>query len=162
MKTILVVSDTHGSASVFLRVAAKNPGAAALIFLGDGCRDLERVRDQLKLPLYPVSGNCDFGCFEPVDGLAAFEGTLFYYTHGSQYGVKTSTEALARAAAARGADVALFGHTHAPCLERAEGVVLFNPGSAARPRCGGPTYGRVTVEQGHPPRFEHLPVPDFE
>jgi len=40
MKTILVLSDTHGSASAFTRVAAKNPKADALIFLGDGCKDL--------------------------------------------------------------------------------------------------------------------------
>ena len=55
MKTILVLSDTHGSASAFTRVAAKNPKADALIFLGDGCKDLEKVQDALPMPVYPVT-----------------------------------------------------------------------------------------------------------
>ncbi len=162
MKTILVLSDTHGSASAFARVLAKNPAADALIFLGDGWRDLDRVRDALPLPVYSVAGNCDFGCLDPWEGLAAFEGVLFYYVHGHQYGVKYGVDDLARNAIARGADVALFGHTHCPDLVELGRVTLFNPGSAGMPRVGRPTYGRITVEQGKPPRFEHLQVPDYE
>lgn len=161
MKTILVLSDTHGSASAFLRVADKNPKADALIFLGDGWRDLERVRDQLSMPVYTVAGNCDFGCLDPDDGLVAFEGVLFYYAHGHQYGVKTTPYGLARVAAQRGADVALYGHTHCPNLEQADGVTLFNPGSAGMPRVGRPSYGRITVADGKA-QFEHLDVPDYE
>lgn len=162
MKTILVLSDTHGSASAFTRVAAKNPGANALIFLGDGCRDLEKVQEQLPMPVYPVHGNCDFGALEPGEGLVAFEGVLFYYVHGHQFDVKYTYEALARCAAARGADAALFGHTHLPDLVQIGGVTLFNPGSAALSRNGRPTYGRITVEQGKAPVFEHLEMPDYE
>ena len=51
MKTTLVLSDTRGSASAVTRVAAKNPGADALIFLGDGCRDLEKVQNALPMPV---------------------------------------------------------------------------------------------------------------
>ena len=162
MKTILVLSDTHGPASAFTRVAAKNPGADALIFLRDGCRDLEKVQNALPMPVYPVHGNCDFGSLEPAEGLAAFEGVLFYYVHGHQYGVKYSYEDLARNALCRGADVALFGHTHCPDLIRLDKVTLFNPGSAAIPRAGRPTYGRITVERGKAPVFEHLEMPDYE
>lgn len=162
MKTILVLSDTHGSASAFTRVAAKNPKADALIFLGDGCKDLEKVQDALPMPVYPVHGNCDFGALEPGEGLVAFEGVLFYYVHGHQYNVKYSYEDLARNAICRGADVALFGHTHCPDLVQLDKVTLFNPGSAAIPRSGRPTYGRITVEEGKAPVFEHLEMPDYE
>lgn len=162
MKKIIVLSDTHGSASAFLRVAQANPGAAALLFLGDGWRDLERVREELAMPVYSVRGNCDFGSLDPEEGLSAFEGVLLYYVHGHQYGVKYGLEELARAAAARGADVALFGHTHAAACRQIGGVWLFNPGSAALPRSGRPSYGLITVQQGQPPRLEHFPVPDYE
>lgn len=162
MKTILVLSDTHGSASAFTRVAAKNPKADALIFLGDGCKDLEKVQEQLPMPVYPVHGNCDFGALEPGEGLVAFEGVLFYYVHGHQYNVKCGYEDLARNAICRGADAALFGHSHCPDLVQLDKVTLFNPGSAALPRTGRPTYGRITVEQGKAPVFEHLEMPDYE
>ena len=114
------------------------------------------------MPVYPVHGNCDFGALEPGEGLAAFEGVLFYYVHGHQYNVKYSYDDLAWGAICRGADVALFGHTHCPDLVRLNKVTLFNPGSAALPRTGRPTYGRITVEEGKAPVFEHLEMPDYE
>ena len=82
--------------------------------------------------------------------------------HGHQFDVKYTYEALARCAAARGADAALFGHTHLPDLVQIGGVTLFTPGSAALPRNSRPTYGRITVEQGKATVFEHLEMPDYE
>ena len=58
--------------------------------------------------------------------------------------------------------MALFGHTHCPDLVQLDKVTLFNPGSAAIPRSGRPTYGRITVEEGKAPVFEHLEMPDYE
>ena len=74
----------------------------------------------------------------------------------------TLSDDLARNAICRGADVALFGHTHCPDLVQLDKVTLFNPGSAAIPRSGRPTYGRITVEEGKAPVFEHLEMPDYE
>ena len=66
------------------------------------------------------------------DGLAAFDGVLIFYTHGHMYGVKYDLDTLADAASARGAEVALFGHTHIPHAETRSKVFLFNPGSCGR------------------------------
>ncbi len=46
------------------------------------------MRPELKI--YSVRGNCDYASFAPPDGLAAFGGVLFYYTHGNLYNVKTN------------------------------------------------------------------------
>ncbi len=70
------------------------------------------------MKVYAVAGNCDFGALEPLDGLAAFDQVVVFYTHGHMYGVKYDLDTLADAAAARGAEVALFGHTHKPSPSR--------------------------------------------
>ena len=71
--------------------------------------------------------------------------------------MKYSTEALAAAAGAAGADVALYGHTHVPYTATlpagatAGGVVLAKPllllcpGSLGEPRGGAPSFATVTV-----------------
>lgn len=150
---LLVVSDSHGDTRALYRTVEREKDADAVLFLGDGIRDVEALREERpSLRLYAVRGNCDFAAFDPIDGLAAFGGVLFYYTHGHRYSVKSGTQALAEAAAARGAQAALYGHTHQPALCEAQGVTLFNPGALCR--TGGGSYGVITVENGAP-AFSH-------
>lgn len=141
---ILVFSDSHGNTRGLLTAAARHRDADAAFFLGDGMRDADELADEFpRLPLYRVRGNCDFASFDPVDGLAPLGGFVFYYTHGNYYYVKAGCTELAEAARARGADVALFGHTHEPLCETLNGVTLFNPGSAGYLRG---SYGVITIE----------------
>ena len=134
MTKLLILSDSHNSRLAIENIlAAEADSIDALIFLGDGLRDLEQALTFYpSLRAYAVAGNCDFGALEPLDGLAAFDGVVVFYTHGHMYGVKYDLDTLADAAAARGANVALFGHTHIPVAEERGGVFLFNPGSCAR------------------------------
>ena len=85
-------------------------------------------------------------------------GVLFFYTHGHHYGVKMGSERLAECAGERGADVALFGHTHRRELVRGVGTAatVFNPGSL---RDGG-SYGVITIENGKC-SFTWKRVPEF-
>lgn len=148
---LLVFADSHGYSGHMLRAAKQEGGVAACFFLGDGERDADKLAAACPaLPLYSVRGNCDFGSFLPLEGLAPFGGVLFYYTHGHACGVKQGTGLLWQTARRAGAAVALFGHTHTPCCEEREGVTLFNPGSVALPRGGAPSYGRITLEGGAP------------
>lgn len=146
---ILVLSDTHGRLGD-LRWVLENETADALFFLGDGLYDLDRAVELRKTPLpypvYRVRGNCDVGYPEPIEGLAPVGGVLFFYTHGHAYGVKSGQERLAEAAAARGADVALFGHTHQKTLRRGMGVTatVFNPGSLM----SSYSYGVIHITDG--------------
>ena len=59
---ILVLSDSHGMPSRILDAVEAHPEAEALIFLGDGERDLDTVESYYhSLPnVIKVAGNCDF------------------------------------------------------------------------------------------------------
>ena len=150
MTKLLILSDSHNSRLAIENIlAAEADSIDALIFLGDGLRDLEQALTFYpSLRAYAVAGNCDFGALEPLDGLAAFDGVVVFYTHGHMYGVKYDLDTLADAAAARGANVALFGHTHIPVAEERGGVFLFNPGSCGRCYTGPNTYGILTLADG--------------
>ena len=160
MTRLVVVSDSHGNPAALRRAIASVPDANAVFFLGDGIRDLLQVREEFPgLRFYPVAGNCDYGALEPTDGLAAFDGVVIFYTHGHMYGVKYDLDTLADAASARGAEVALFGHTHIPHAETRSGVFLFNPGSCGRCYTGPDTYGILTLDKGKVTAYEHKEVP---
>ena len=146
---ILVISDVHGRMRD-LRWVLQNETADAMFYLGDGLYDLngalELNKTPVPYPIYRVAGNCDVGYQEPTEGMAPFAGVLFFYTHGHHYGVKASLGQLQEEAADRGADVALFGHTHYKTLRAATSVTpaLFNPGSL---RDTG-SYGVITITDG--------------
>ena len=148
MTKLLVLSDSHGARGAIERILNKEQNNVdAVIFLGDGLRDLEQALAFFPhLRVYSVAGNCDFGALEPLDGLAGFDQTVVFYTHGHMYGVKYDLDTLADAAAARGAEVALFGHSH-------------NPGSCGRCYTGPDTYGLLTLENGAVTAYEHKEVP---
>ena len=155
---ILVVSDTHGRVSR-LTEALERTKADTLLFLGDGLRDLSAVPDGVAV--YAVRGNCDFMGFDTPDSMLELFGTCrVFMTHGHRYGVKYDLSAAICAAAARSADVLLYGHTHVP-LERTlqagytvDGVTLQKPlcilcpGSLGDPRDGKPTFGRLVIAKG--------------
>ena len=161
MTKVLVLSDSHGSREALERILQKEHKTIdALIFLGDGLRDLELALTHYpKLRAYSVAGNCDYGALEPTDGLAAFDQVVVFYTHGHMYGVKYDLDTLADAATARGAEVALFGHTHIPYAPHRGKVFLFNPGSCGRCYTGPDTYGLLTLDNGSVTAYEHKEVP---
>ena len=160
MTKLLILSDSHGSPEAVRRILTAESDADAVIFLGDGLHDLEKALTAVpKMRVYSVAGNCAFGALEPLDGLAAFDSVVLFYTHGHMYGVKYDLDTLAEAAAARGAEVALFGHTHIPLSEQRGTVLLFNPGSCGRCYVGPDTYGVMTLADGQVVRAEHKEVP---
>lgn len=160
MTKLVILSDSHNSADAIKRILKAEADADAAIFLGDGLRDLEiALTLHPHLRVYSVAGNCDYGALEPLDGMAAFEQVVLFYTHGHMYGVKYDLDTLADAAAARGAQIALFGHTHRPLAEQRGKVFLFNPGSCGRCYTGPDTYGVLTLDSGKLLTAEHKEVP---
>ena len=84
MTKLLILSDSHNSAGAVERILHAESDANAVVFLGDGLRDLEEALTlHPKMKVYAVAGNCDFGALEPLDGLAAFDQVVVFYTHGS-------------------------------------------------------------------------------
>lgn len=162
MTKLLILSDSHNSRAAIECILKAENDIDALIFLGDGLRDLELALTAYpKLRAYSVAGNCDYGALEPIDGLAAFDQVVVFYTHGHMYGVKYDLDTLADAASARGAEVALFGHTHIPHAEQHGKVFLFNPGSCGRCYTGPNTYGILTLDNGKVVSHEHKEVPQI-
>ena len=155
---ILIVSDTHGRQDRLVEVLRRTD-AAMLLFLGDGLRDLMAVPEETVVRA--VRGNCDFiGRDVPELCTESIGPCCIFMTHGHRFGVKSSVESAAIAAAQAGADILLYGHTHQP-LHRTlpEGTVLggctlkkplqiFCPGSLGEPRSGAPTFGMLTMRHG--------------
>lgn len=156
---ILVVSDTHGHFPVFNRIVLKHgPGTDALLFAGDGIRDivqyLEKSQDDSSyhaaLPpvVAIVAGNGDGSQYYvrsktgdseallavPSRQVIVACGHRIFLTHGHHHSVDISLELLVNAARAAKSDIAVFGHTHIPFAGARSNVFALNPGSAARPR----------------------------
>ena len=141
---LLIFSDSHGGAYQMEQALSRQvtrPGA--ICFLGDGLRDTE-VLDDRGVLLWTVRGNCDYGpLFEdtPTERTVDLLGHRILLTHGHRFFVKSGYGALLSHAMELGADIVLFGHTHAPislCVEAGERIgnfvteretYLFNPGS---------------------------------
>ena len=151
---ILVFSDSHNCYQPMVDAATLHSDAAACFFLGDGVNDADALQAVFpKLPIYKVQGNCDFGSFDPMEGLVPIGGCLIFYTHGHTYSVKYNIGGLCQAAIRSGANIALYGHTHASTHDVYENIHLFNPGSISQSRSGSSSYGVIHIENATP-RFE--------
>ena len=140
---VIICSDSHGAFAAAEQVLEQQPEAAAVLFLGDGAEewdDLHEIYPQI--PFYAVRGNCDFGSDLPLTGEFTAQGVKIFYTHGHYYGVKSGLYTFACAARERGAQVALYGHTHNALEDYDDGLYLLNPGSLNGWEA---TYGTVDI-----------------
>ncbi len=127
---ILIFSDSHGDARDLREVLLRHPDITDVIHLGDGNRECESIAQAFSdHTFYTVSGNCDFACTAPLTRLETFCGKRLMLTHGHHYGVKGGYYNIECAARERQVDLCLFGHTHVPFADYADGLYLFNPGS---------------------------------
>ncbi len=143
---ILVISDSHGSRRAIEDAIEAQPTAEHIFFLGDRLEDIEDF--ELFFPertFHTICGNCDFSSGAPTEGFCTLGGKNIFYTHGHTYGVKGSTASLISYARARGADIALYGHTHIAACSYLDGLHLVNPGSIGRGRDGGCSYAVIDI-----------------
>ncbi|SDM78107.1 metallophosphoesterase [Acetanaerobacterium elongatum] len=147
---IVVISDTHRSYRVLREIVEKHERDADLfLFAGDGERELEDIRDEfIRKTFLAVCGNCDFASLEPTRRIVMAGNVKIFLTHGHMYGVKGSTAGILSAARESGAEVAVYGHTHVAYAGYEDGIYLLNPGSAAQPRAGRPSYGIIDITAG--------------
>lgn len=137
--TLLVVSDTHGDLGPLKKVLKGHSGAAdAIIHLGDGIEDLDRLR-MAGLGIIPwdaVRGNSDRGWRTPALKLIEAGGKRILLVHGHLMGVEEGPGRAVEAARSAGADAVFYGHTHRAFWEEYRGVLALCPGSLSRPRDG--------------------------
>ncbi len=129
MKTLVVISDSHGNIRAMEKLRPFVAENDYFLFLGDGIADIFPIRKEYFDKTYFCTGNCD--CFPsyPTEGVLEVEKMRIFYTHGHRYGVKSGLGNLAKEAKSRGCQVALYGHTHTPLISEIDGVTLINPGS---------------------------------
>lgn len=128
-----VFSDTHHNTAPMLE-ALRRCRPDLIIHLGDHDRDTLCIeREFPDIPLYRVSGNCDFMPIAPLVDIVPLGPVKALICHGHTYQVDWGgLDRLAYAAEERGCALALFGHTHRPLQEQRGGVLLVNPGTAGK------------------------------
>lgn len=155
---LLVLSDTHGRRDRVERLLELHSDATCVLFLGDGLREVTELCEQKRMPLRAVRGNCDFFGVGSVaeEQLLTFGAYTVLMMHGHTRGVKAGLENAVYAAAERGADLLLYGHTHIPIERylfddgelRPKPLWVFNPGSLGNPASGNPSYGLIQIRDG--------------
>jgi putative phosphoesterase len=137
-----VISDTHG----LLRPEALVALAEAEHILHAGDVGDAAILDELRkiAPVTAIRGNVDVWgeCAElPATEMVELAGRLFYLVH--------SVHDLDLNPATAGVAVVVSGHSHKPSVERKQGVMYLNPGSAGPRRFKLPiTVALAVVSEG--------------
>lgn len=153
---VVIVSDTHrrdGNLTAVLEIEGK---IDRLIHLGDVEGSQNFICQVADCEVDIVAGNNDFLSFLPREKEIRLGGRKILLTHGDAYHVSRDTGMLRRTARERGMDIVMFGHTHRPCLEEQDGVIILNPGSLSYPRQEGrkPSYIVMEIKESNQISFE--------
>ncbi|WP_125705368.1 YfcE family phosphodiesterase [Lacticaseibacillus daqingensis] len=146
MVKIVAVSDAHGDRGILLKILKQQPDAEAYFYAGDS----ELAADAPVFQTYrAVAGNMDYDPAFPLTLTATVAGVTIFMTHGHRFGVNYGLDQLIEAGEQAGANLVLFGHTHALGVAQHNGMVILNPGSISQPRgqfarLGG-TYAVIDV-----------------
>lgn len=132
MKTLTVVSDSHGNRAALDKLAAVFAESDYIVHLGDTSSDGAYIKKQFPEKTYLLNGNCDFTRLGENQLVLSVEGVKIFACHGDAYGVKSSYDKIAYKAQEAGCSIALFGHTHRAIEQVAGNVTLFNPGTLSR------------------------------
>lgn len=143
---LAVFSDSHGRwRPMCAAVEATAPDA--VLYLGDGLADLEKLRAQHPaLPVYAVRGNCDGAAAAPDSRTEELGGVRLFLAHGHLQGVKWNMESFANSVHFSGAQLGLYGHTHRARYQELGGLCLLNPGSIGSRQ--SPTYALIEIKNG--------------
>jgi putative phosphoesterase len=126
-----IVSDTHGQ--LFAGVFNSIKNTDLIIHAGDiGGADI--LADLKKIAaVVAVRGNMDGGPWAkdlPAAKLIRVAGVWIYVLHNAyMLDIEPNSANIG---------VVISGHTHRPSIQKKNGVLFLNPGSASQPRYGGP------------------------
>lgn len=142
-KKILVISDTHKNISNAVDIInSEKPDY--VLHLGDMADDADELKYIFsRVEVVGVCGNCDWATFTnaPTERFLDIGGVKILMCHGHTYSVKSGVGGYVSAARERGADIALFGHTHIPMLDNMGDIIIMNPGTVK-------TYGIIEIKDG--------------
>lgn len=132
MKTITVLSDTHGNRRALEKLDTVLSESDYIIHLGDTSGDGAYLRHMYGAKTYIVNGNCDAMKLGENELVVEIEGVKIFATHGHLYSAKTTLLRLAERAAELDCKIALYGHTHYAREDKINKVTLINPGCMTR------------------------------
>lgn len=127
-----VIADSHHNTLMLEELIPEAAKTGGIILLGDNCTDEKYILKRLFIPVYALSGNCDFAPGYPseIQGtLSTASGPEFFACHGHRYNVKYSLARLLYRAQELNIGTVLFGHTHIPLKTEIDGITLINPGA---------------------------------
>ncbi len=140
--TIGIISDTHGIVPPAVLRLFQN--VDMIIHAGD--LDHSQVLEKLTrlAPVKAVKGNMDQGSWTEV--LPVFE---VIRVAQQTIGVLHDLQMLDLNAVGADLQVIISGHTHQAAIQRQNGILYLNPGSAAQPRYGQPpSVAQLTLQDG--------------
>ena len=130
---VLICSDTHKKHDNYLKVLEEEGPFDFLIHCGDTDGGEYLISEASGCPCEIIMGNNDFFSDLPRERIFDMGGKKVWVTHGHNYYVSLDTAIIKEEAAAKGAQVVMFGHTHRPIIEDGS-VLCVNPGSLSYPR----------------------------
>lgn len=153
MKTLYVVSDSHGYRDAFQTLLGVTPDADLYAHLGDYTSDAEALAALSRKPVKIVRGNGDVGAPYPIEELVYLQGQKVLLLHGHTCGVKYSLDRALYRAMELDASCVCYGHTHVPRIDFERGIFLvcpgaFSPRSASYGKAHRPSYARIQVKNG--------------
>lgn len=134
---ILIVSDTHGVHRNYDKVIEREGKIDMLLHMGDIEGGELYIENTARCPVYMVAGNCDFYSVLPEEEEVKIGKYKILMTHGHGYYVSRDKNRLKNEAVKRGAQIAMYGHTHVPDIDLDGDVMVINPGSLSFPRQDG-------------------------
>ncbi len=155
-----IMSDSNGSWAAIDEAVAAAGKVELWLHAGDCCPDAEYLQEMAEVPVWCVSGNCDWpGRHAKEERVVEAGGHRIFLTHGHIYDVRYGLALLQQAAAEAGADIAVYGHTHVADIVPGD-VYVLNPGSVARPRDEKrASFMLADLEEGCPPKVKLLRIP---
>ncbi|KYZ76651.1 phosphodiesterase [Anaerosporomusa subterranea] len=133
-----VISDTHGDRRSIERAVARVGTTDFWLHAGDHGQDSRSLVELTGLPVVSVTGNCDGRTEAKPDEFLEFEGYRIWLTHGHRNHVREGHADLLFWARKYEVQAVIYGHTHIPEVHWEQDLLIFNPGSASRPRGGFP------------------------
>lgn len=155
MKTLVIVSDTHGNRRALEQLEPVFAECDFILHLGDTSDDGAKLRAKFPDKTYLVNGNCDFMKLGENELVLQVEEVKIFATHGHLYSAKHTLAKLAARAKELGCSVVLYGHTHRAEEREVQGVMLCNPGALSR--YAQKSYGYLVINGGKAV-FKTVPV----
>lgn len=148
---ILIISDTHGDDSAFIKIKKSELRFDVLIHAGDMDGSESFYESYFRGVRHMVSGNCDYGGRFPYEDVFMIDCYRVFLTHRHRQHIAQfdrASDVLVEEAKQNDAQILIYGHTHYPVYETRNGVICINPGSTYRPRQPDhrPTYGVLTID----------------